>query len=156
MPSRSARRPEALDLALGALALKERSVAELRAWLGARGCDPEAVEGAVRRLAELGQLDDARFARSFAEDKRELRGWGSERIRDALEARGVPAGDIAAALAADSEEAEVERAAALLADRGAEIADEGGRGRALGYLVRRGYASEVAYAAVRRAERVVP
>jgi regulatory protein len=129
-------------------------VAELGAWLSARGCEPEAAEAAVNHLVEIGQLDDARFARCFAEDKRELRGWGAERIAEALEARGAGREDIAAALACDSDAAQAERAAELLLERGTALDDEGARGRALGFLVRRGYASEVAYEAVRRAERL--
>jgi regulatory protein len=144
---------EAFEAALGALARKERSVAELRAWLEARGFDNAAIAAALERLIEAGQLDDARFAAAYAADKRELRGWGSERIREALEARGVGAGEIAAALAGDPDEAQAERGAELLIARGADLAEESGRGRALAYLVRRGYGSEVAYEAVRRAER---
>ena len=136
---------DALELAVSALARKERSVAELGAWLDARNCESAAAEAAIEHLIEIGQLDDARFARRFAEDKRELRGWGSDRIAEALEARGIGAGEIAAALAADPVEAQV--------DRGAPLGDDAARGRALATLVRRGYASEVAYDAVRRAER---
>jgi regulatory protein len=144
---------EAFEAALGALARKERSVAELRAWLEARGFADAATAAALERLIEAGALDDAHFAAAYAADKRELRGWGSERIREALEARGVGAGEIAAALAAEPDEAQAERGAELLIARGADLADESGRGRALAYLVRRGYGSEVAYEAVRRAER---
>ena len=43
----------------------------------------------IERLTEAGGIDDARFARLFAEDKRALRGWGPERIEEALRARGV-------------------------------------------------------------------
>jgi len=147
------RAEEAFEAALGALARKERSVAELRAWLQARGFDDAATAASLERLIEAGQLDDARFAAAYAADKRELRGWGSERIREALEARGVPAGEIAAALASEGDEAEADRGAGLLIARGADLSGEAARGRALAYLVRRGYASEVAYEAVRRAER---
>jgi regulatory protein len=142
-----------LELALAALARKERTVAELGAWLDARGCDPEATEATLSHLIEIGQLDDAAFARRFAEDKRELRGWGPDRIAEALEARDVGADEIAAALAVDPAEDQIERAVKLLADRDASVGDEAGRGRALALLVRRGYDSEVAYEAVRRAER---
>jgi regulatory protein len=144
---------EAFEAALGALARKERSVAEVRAWLEARGFHGAAIAAALERLIEAGQLDDARFAAAYAADKRELRGWGSERIREALEAREVGAGEIAAALASDPDEAQAERGAELLIARRADLSDEASRGRAHAYLVRRGYGSEVAYEAVRRAER---
>ncbi len=145
--------PDALELALAALAQKERTVAELGAWLDARGCEPEATEAALDHLIEIGQLDDARFARRFAEDKRELRGWGSKRIAEALAARGAGSEEIAEALAADPAEAQVERAAAVLAERAMPVDDEAARGRALAVLVRLGYPSEVAYDAVRHVER---
>ena len=144
---------EVLELVAGALGRKERTVAEMRAWLRSRGCAQSETEGAIERLVEIGELDDARFARRFAEDKRELRGWGSDRIAEALEARGVGPREIAAALATEDEGAQVERAASLLVARGAPLGDEAARGRALAFLVRRGYGSEVAYEAVRRAER---
>jgi regulatory protein len=144
---------EAFELAVRAVAQKERSVAELRERLEARGLEPGLVAVAIGRLIEFGQLDDARFAAAFAADKRELRGWGADRIRGALEGRRVGEAEIAAALAPDSEEAQAERAAALLSRRGEGLADEAARGRALAFLVRRGYGSDVAYEAVRRAER---
>jgi regulatory protein len=144
---------EILELAASALARKERTVAEMRAWFASRGCPQPEIEAAIARLVEIGELDDARFARRFAEDKRELRGWGSERIAEALEARGAGPEEIAAALATEDEGAQVDRAASLLASRGASLGDDARRGRALAFLVRRGYGSEVAYEAVRRAER---
>jgi regulatory protein len=142
---------EALELALQALGRKERSVAELGTWLRGRGVGAAEVEDVLEQLLATGALDDARFALRFAEDKRELAGWGGERIRAALTERGVPAADIEAALAADP--GELERAEALLRDRGIDLGDDRGRGRALGLLVRRGYDSDLAYEAVRRAER---
>ncbi len=71
------------------------------------------VEKTIATLEEFGELDDARFARRYAEDKRELRGWGAERIREALTARGVGRVEIDAALV-DGYEQELERAIAQL------------------------------------------
>jgi regulatory protein len=142
---------EALALALQALAQKERSVAEIGVWLRARGVEEGEVEEVVEHLLAAGALDDARFAVRFAEDKRELAGWGGERIRAALADRRVADADIEAALAADS--GELERAEALVRDRGIDLGDDRGRRRALALLLRRGYDSEVAYEAVRRAGR---
>ncbi len=144
---------EPLTLALQALGRKERTVAELGSWLRARGVVSEEVEAVVGQLAESGTLDDARFARRYAEDKRELAGWGEERIRIALTQRGVDETDIAKALAAGSTE-EVARAVDQLRRRGAPLTDALERNRALGFLVRRGYCSETAYEAIRRASRV--
>jgi regulatory protein len=104
-------------------------------------------------LAEGGAIDDRSFARRYAEDKRQLAGWGPDRIRGALEGRGVAPEHIDAALAAEDEERQLERATALLADRGLACVSERERERALGLLVRRGYPLELAYEAVRAAER---
>ncbi len=145
--------PDALGLALTALSHKERSVAELGRWLGQRGVAAEEAEETLSHLIEVGAIDDARFAARYAEDKRELAGWGSERIRAALLERGVERADVEAAIGLDDEVTEVERAAALLRERGADLGDERARSRALGLLARRGYGSEVAYEAIRVAER---
>jgi regulatory protein len=142
---------EALTLALQALARKERSVAEMGTWLRAQGVEEAEVEEVLEHLLAAGSLDDARFAVRFAEDKRELAGWGGERIRAALGERRVPEADIEAALAADP--GELERAEALVRDRGIDLDDDRGRRRALALLLRRGYDSELAYEALRRAGR---
>jgi len=105
----------------------------------------------VRRLVELGLLDDERFARRFAADKRDLRGWGPERIRGALAARELPLDLVEAALGDEGRSGQVERARALLERRGAGLADDAARSRALGFLTRRGYDYDVAYEAIRRA-----
>ena len=106
----------------------------------------------MERLQGAGGLDDERYARLYAEDKRALEGWGEERIRAALVARGVTASLIDRALTGTTHHGEIQRALAQLEARGEAVADEASRGRAYGYLVRRGYPSEVAYDAVRRAE----
>jgi regulatory protein len=154
--SRSSNRPPeeaAFELALRALNRRERTVEEIRAWLAERGFEPEPVEAVLERLVASKALDDARFASVFADDKRRLAGWGAERIRGELEARGVAGALIDNALGPASHATEIDRAAALLAERGQGLGDDAARGRALAFLVRRGYPSEVAYDAVRRAER---
>ena len=144
---------ESLSIALKALERKERTVAEMGSWLRARGVGSEEVEEVVDRLVSSGVLDDARYARRYAEDKRELRRWGSERIRAALLDRGIDPADAEAALADAGQEQEIERAVELLRDRDASLEDALERQRALGALVRRGYDSEVAYEAIRRTRR---
>lgn len=142
---------EAFELAVAAIARKERTAAELHDLLLGRGVEPEAAAGALEHLAAIGELDDRRFAFRYAQDKRELRGWGPDRIRAALVERGVD-GDLAAeAATGETLEEQAGRAAALLVRRGEELSDDAARGRALAYLARRGFDSEIAYEAVRRA-----
>jgi|SRR5918995_3463751 regulatory protein len=143
----------ALELALRALGRRERSSSELRSWLADRGVAEDEVEHVVDHLEGIGQLDDARFARRYAEDKRELAGWGSERIREALLARGVAPEHIEPAVAGDGPTEQLERAAGLLVRRAEPLESERSRARALGYLTRKGYSYEVAHEALRAYER---
>jgi regulatory protein len=151
--SRRRRLPDAYELALKALGYKERTESELREWLRERGVSDGEIEEVIVLLAQAGAIDDRSFARRYAEDKRELAGWGPDRIRLALEGRGLAAGHIDSALAGENSERQLERAVALLDDRGIACASERERERALGLLVRRGYPLELAYEAVRAAER---
>ena len=125
----------------------------MTAWLERRGYGAGEVGAAVGRLIEIGELDDQRFARRYAEDKRALRGWGPERIREALLARGMAPSLAETAAEADSHEAQVARASDLLAGRGRPLATDADRARAVGYLTRRGYEYEIAYEAIRAATR---
>ena len=144
---------EAFERAVEALSQRERTSGELAAWLAERGFAPAAVEDAVDRLVEAGAVDDERFVAAFAADKRELRGWGPERIRAALRERGVEAALIDAALADDGRSSQLERAMDLLRARSEPPVDDRSRSRALAFLARRGYDSELAYDAVRGFER---
>jgi regulatory protein len=144
---------DALRTALSALRHKERTTAELAAWLRDRCFGEAEVDAAIASLIEAGELDDRRFARRYAQDKRELGGWGPARIREALAARRVPPALVEAALEEDSDRAQLDRASELLAKRFQELTAERDRARALSFLTRRGYDYEVAYDAVRRAAR---
>jgi regulatory protein len=108
------------------------------------------IESALAELLELGYLDDARYARVLAQDRRTLDGWGAGRIARTLAERGVERELIAAALSGAEPGDERERAIELLRRRfPAGPGDLRGRERALGMLVRKGYESELAYEAVR-------
>ncbi|MDQ3571775.1 MAG: RecX family transcriptional regulator [Actinomycetota bacterium] len=143
----------AFELAVGAISRKERTVTELREWLGDRELAPAEVEEAVERLTAMGALDDERFAHCYADDKRELRGWGPERIMEALMSRGIDRHLAEAVCQGEPAADQAERAAKLLSGRGGALDDDAGRGRALAFLARRGYDYEVAYRAVRLAQR---
>jgi regulatory protein len=138
--------------ALGALSRKERTVAEMRAWLAQRAESEDEAKSALAELIAAEALDDERFARRYAEDKREISGWGHERITEALAERGVDSGLIEEALTGD-DGAELERAVALLRRRGEAPADERARARCFGALARKGYSAELAYEAIRRYSR---
>lgn len=140
----------ALDLAYKALGRREHTVAELRSVLERKRVEPAAIEAALAELCEAGLLDDARYARRFAEDKRALARWGAERIARDLSRRGVEPDLVEAALQEQDREGELGAAVALLAERLPEApADDRERDRAWRLLVRRGYEPELAYEAVR-------
>jgi regulatory protein len=142
------------DLALKALSYKERTESELRAWLAEREVAEAEIEEVIALLTEAGAINDASFARRYAEDKRALAGWGPDRIAASLEGRGVARVHIEAALEGEDNEMQLDRAVTLLGDRGIACANERERDRALGLLVRRGYPLELAYEAVRKVGRL--
>jgi regulatory protein len=116
--------------------------------------DHAAVEGAIRELLDQGYLDDARYAQRFAEDRRTLDGWGTERIARRLSDAGV-APEIVDTLLDERETEDELSAAVSILERRLRVPpeDDRGRERALGLLVRRGYELELAYEAVRAFER---
>jgi regulatory protein len=129
---------------------RERTQAEMRARLSRASADPADVERALEILLEQGYVDDARFARLFAQDRRELDQWGSDRIRHTLLARGVDRELVDDALDDQSgNDGERERAVALLRRRfPSPPRDRRERERALGMLLRRGYDSDLALEAI--------
>lgn len=149
-----ARLQHALDLAYRYLSHRDRTTVEVRRHLERKRVEPTTIDDAVAALGEQGYLDDGRYARLFAEDRRTLDAWGSDRIQRRLQALGVGEEHIAAALAAQDAAGEREAAVALLQRRlPAAPADDRARERALGLLVRKGYDLDVAYEAVRAFER---
>lgn len=144
----------ALDAAYRYLARRDRTVFEVRRHLEGRRVEPDAIEQAVAELHEQGYLDDARYARTFAEDRRALDGWGPDRIARRLAQAGVDREHIQAALAGRGRDEELDAAIAVLRQKlRVAPADDRGRERALGLLARRGYDLELAYDAVRAFER---
>ena len=143
-----------LDRAFRYLSRRDRTVSEVRAHLLAKET-PEAVVGeVVEELRVQGYLDDARYAQRFAEDRRNLDGWGSERIERKLRSLGIDREEVAAAVAAQGGDDELAAAVELLRRRFRVPPEtDRDRERALGMLARRGYELEVAYDAVRALER---
>jgi regulatory protein len=144
----------ALDLAYRFLGRRDRTVAEVRERLEAQGVEEVHVDEAIAELTRQGYLDDARYARRFAEDRRAIDAWGAERIERRLLAVGVDPALIASALAERDAAEELEAAVTVLRRRFPSApADDRERERALAILVRKGYDLELAYDAVRAYER---
>ena len=149
-PDRATRRQRALDDAYRHLGRRDRTVAEMRRHLERRRAEPDAIEAAIAELLRIGYLDDARYARRFTEDRRALDGWGPDRIARKLAQVGVASEHVEAALAERGPQDDLDAAVELLCRKLRAVPeDDRERERALGLLVRRGYALELSYDAVR-------
>ena len=147
----AARLERARALAWRALDRRERTELELRGILAGKRVAPDEADVVVRELLESGFVDDAAFARRFADDRRRLDAWGAQRIGRRLSALGVASEHVAAALDERDHEGEVEAALALLRRRvPTPPCTERERDRALGMLLRKGYELELARDALRR------
>ena len=141
----------ALQKAYRYLGHRDRTVAELRRYLVGKNVSEDLAEEAIEELVGQGYVDDARFARQFAEDRRRLDSWGSDRIERRLRELWVAREDVAAAIAVlDAGGDEVDAAVEFLRRRfRVPPVTDRDRDRALGMLVRRGYDLELAYDAIR-------
>jgi regulatory protein len=145
----------ARDIAWTALNRREHTVAELEGVLERKRVEPEMAAAVLAELQEGGWLDDAGYAQRFAEDRRNLDGWGSERIERRLRSLGIDPEHIAAAVGAREGGDEMEAALELLRRRFPEPPDTPREAqRALGVLIRRGYELELAHDALRRHAKV--
>lgn len=143
------RRQHARDVAWSALNRRDHTVTELRQVMERKRVEPAEIATVLEELVAEGWVDDAAYARRFAEDRRHLDGWGSERIARRLNAVGVDRELIEAAVATGADDRAA--ALALLEQRFPEPpADLRERNRALGVLARKGYELELAHDVLRR------
>lgn len=141
---------QALDVAYRYLGRRDRTVREVRQHLELKRVEPATIGEAVEELGREGYLDDARYAARFAEDRRTLDSWGAERIERKLQAVGVAAEHVQAAVALQDAADEREAAVGALRRRyPAPLPTPREREKALGFLVRKGYTLELAYEAIR-------
>src|SRR5215211_2929629 len=113
-PDPSVRLDHAFEVALRRLGRRDHTVAELRAHLEHKGVEPTTLEEVLAELQQQGYLDDAGFAARFAEDKRELEGWGPERIERRLLQAGVDRDLVRATLGDRTRDDELDAALTLL------------------------------------------
>ena len=145
---REAEAEAVLRRALGLLARREHSRAELLAKLRRAGHGRDRAERAVEDLAGRGLVCDVRFAEAFIRSRVE-RGSGPLRIRRDLEARGVEPSIVDRLLDADDGEWEARARGAREKRFGAE--PPGGRnetGRQVRFLLGRGFTRRQACRAI--------
>ena len=151
---RPAKRRGVHERALGLLAVRQRSRTELQRRLVGAGFGADEVAAELRRLEDVGLIDDLAFARAVVEHSVVRRREGRRAVARRLATAGVsPAltdqvlGDVAA-------EDDDDRALSLAGSRIGRLSGlppDRAFSRLAGFLVRRGYAPEVARRAARRA-----
>jgi regulatory protein len=137
------------------LKVRPRTEWELKRQLQSRKIPGEAARRLIEDLKAEGHLDDRAFARLWIAEKISGGTHGRRLLEHQLRARGIAREVLEEVLAADySFEAEAEVAGDLAAkklSRFGRMPEAAARRRAYSYLLRRGFASEVAADAVERA-----
>ena len=140
---------ELYEYAVGALARRMRTVAELKRLLRNRvEADTEfgrtLVELIIRRLKDQGYLNDARYAAAYSSFRRDNERFGKRRVITDLKAKGVH-GDIlekAVSSAYDEVSDEAQARAYLRRKRLKKPADQKQAARIFRQLIRAGFASK--------------
>jgi SOS response regulatory protein OraA/RecX len=146
-------RPDPWGVALKQLALRARTVEEVRRFLARRGYAGDEIATVLARLRALRYLDDADFARIWVAARARRTATGPARLARELRAKGVANTDIGAALSALAEEWDVSEAAAeavrrkLPSLRG--VPPGVARRRLAAFLERRGFSTEIILALCR-------
>lgn len=125
------------------LSYRARTTTELRQRLARKGFSPQVISCTLQRLAELKLIDDAGFARRFAEDRIVLGHKGKWRIRGELLRHGVAKEQIADALASAPDETEAARQAAeKYRSRNRRLEPAVLKRRLYAFLARRGFSPD--------------
>lgn len=132
---------------------RQRSRSELRRALAQRRFDPGHVDAAMERAEQAGLLDDARFAQVWVEGRTAGGRTGPRLVAQELKARGVDP-EIVAHAVKPLESRDGQRESALRLLRKWERTHRKGdldkrRSSAAGYLMRRGFESEIVWDLVR-------
>ena len=137
----------AKERALRLLGYREHSRAELQRKLRDSGY-PDGVSSAiVARFVEVELVDDARFASAWVRSRR-ASCYGSRRIRQELERKGIAAEIVDAAIAEEAPDGDDESARAQAALGSRTAIDRAGRDKLVRRLVSRGFSLGVSIAAV--------
>ena len=138
----------AMARALNFLGYRARSEKEIRDRLRRYGFGEGILEGVIVRLKELGCLDDEEFARYVAREK--ARRYGPRRIAAELRKSGVDAELTREVVDLEfAQRSEIEEARSIAAQRYNMGGSDADVRRVYGFLVRRGYSSEVCAAVAR-------
>ena len=142
----------ARTICLQALTQRARTRAELAALLARRGVPSPAARTVLDRFVEVGLIDDAALAESFAAAAHSERGMSRRAVATKLRQRGVDESDVEAATAHIDSASEYAAAVGLARRRQRSLSalDPAVQGRRLvSLLARRGYGPSLSYRVVR-------
>ena len=139
--------PHALEAAMKFLALRERSVREVRQRLRRSCYDPETADRVIDALAGHALVSDSRFAGEWVNHR--SRKYGRNRIARELRQKGVSAAEAQAALDSLPEETEMEQAVQQARKLARKFRND--PQKIIQALVRRGYGWSLARRAAEKA-----
>ena len=156
-PRKTDSEEELYEYAVGALARRMRSIAELKRLLRPRvEADTEygktLVELVIRRLKDQGYLNDARYAAAYSSFRRDNEKFGRRRVITDLKAKGVHAEVIEQAVASVYGDINEERQAReyLHRKRIAKPKDQKQAARIFRQLTRAGFGSRTVFAILKK------
>ena len=145
----------ARNVLLHQIARSAKSTSQLRKILEQREIDSEIAEKVLERFTEVGLIDDAAYAETIVNSRRNYKGLAKSAIKRELNEKGVSQELVEEAISGITAEDDFESAKQLANRRFRQMAhlDKDVRTRRLaGYLQRKGYASNAVFAAIRFAE----
>lgn len=145
----------ARNVLLHQLARSAKSTSQLRKILEQREISAEIAEKVIERFTEVGLIDDAAYAETIVNSRRNYKGLAKSAIKRELNEKGVSQELVEEAISGITAEDDFESAKELATRRFRQLAhlDKEVRTRRLaGFLQRKGYASSAVFAAIKFAE----
>jgi regulatory protein len=138
----------AYERALRFLAIRPRSIAEVRRTLEHHELPSSTVDAVIERLRAAGYVDDEAFARFWVSNREQFRPRAPLALRHELRQKGVADSIINQALQAVDSESSAYRAGQAQARRFENLDQRTFRQKLGGYLLRRGFAHDVVWPVV--------
>jgi regulatory protein len=141
----------AYQRALGYLAARPRSVAEVDSYLQGKGYLEATIQAVLERLHAHQYLDDDAFARFWIDNRNRFRPRGTPALRQELRQKGLERETIDAALDEQEDEPAAWTAAEARMGRWADLEKAEFDKKLISYLARRGFSYAVCRATCQRA-----
>ena len=145
----------ARNVLLHQLARSAKSTSQLRKILEQREISAEIAEKVIERFTEVGLIDDAAYAETIVNSRRNYKGLAKSAIKRELNEKGVSQELVEEAISGITAEDDFESAKELATRRFRQLAHlekEVRTRRLAGFLQRKGYASSAVFAAIKFAE----